>query len=78
MKIRDNLKKLANRHIINDNIFKNFHNKLTKISKISKIYLSPVTLLKMYGGIVHIQIFTNILHGITGFLCGTLKKNSEK
>ena len=29
MKIRDNLKKLANRHIINDNIFKNFHNILT-------------------------------------------------
>ena len=29
MKIRDNLKKLANRHIINENTFKDFHNKLT-------------------------------------------------
>ena len=44
-----------------------------------KVLLGPVTLLKMYGGKVHIEIFTNILHGITGFLCDTLKQNhSEK
>ena len=29
MKIRDNLAKLANRHIININIYKDFRNKLT-------------------------------------------------
>ena len=40
-----------------------------------KILLSPVILLKMYGGKVHIQIFTNILHGSTGLLCDTLKQN---